>query len=397
MDETDFTRLLSYSERMMKEKEVEILRPVSRELLGQMLDKKLINGIRGLRGVGKSSLLIEILNKSEKSMYVGAEYLLKHGYDLYEVLNYAYSQGIRSFGIDEIQVLTNWPNDLKLFYDESKAKITITGSSAINIGVRSSDLARRIHVRELRPFSFREYIYFKTKTLLKRRTMEEIQENRLEIAKELAPFINFYSEFLHNYGLPAAFFEGREVYPGVIERIVYRDLLPLKSIDAHYIDSAFKLLKFLASSKPGEVSYTSIANSIDRSVKFTIELVRLLSISGILIIVPPHGTGHKAVRGEDKILLPLSFRNALCEYFGLPVEMGALREDFFVHHVTDAKYLRETGRKMPDYVVGNNVFEIGGASKGKEQIKGLKNSYVVKESLSVKDKEIPLYLFGLLF
>ncbi len=397
MDENEFTGLLSYSERMMKEKAVDVLRPASQDLIESMSNHKLINGIKGLRGVGKSSLLLEVLKKSEKSMYIGAEFLLKHGYGLYDVLDYAYSQGITSFGIDEIQVLNDWPLDLKLFYDESKAKITITGSSAIDVGVKSSDLARRISLVDLKPFSFREYIYFKTKTLLKKRTMKSIREDKLEIAKEVAPFINLYPEFLHHYGLPAAFFDGKEVYPGVIERIVYRDLLPLKSIDSSYIDSSFKLLKFLASCKPGEVSYSAIANSIDRSTKFTIELVRLLSISGILTIVPPHGTGHKAIRGEDKVLLPLSFRNALAQYFGLPVEIGSLREDFFIHHVTDAMYVREAGRKMPDYFVDDCIFEIGGDSKGDSQIRGMKNAYLVKESLSIREKEIPLYIFGLLF
>ena len=397
MDENDFTRLLSYSERVSREKTVEVLRPVSQELLESVRNQKIISGIKGLRGVGKSSLLIDILRKSEKSIYINAEFLLKHGYGLYDTLTYAYSQGFTTFGIDEIQVIREWPEDIKLFYDESRTKVILTGSSAIDIAVRSSDLARRIYVSELRPFSFREYIYFKTKTLLRKRTIREIIEERLESAKEIAPFIGLYPEFLNHYGLPAAFFEGKEVYPGIVERIVYHDLLSLKSIDTGHIDSAFRLLKFIASSKPGETSYNSVANSIDRSVKFTIELIRLLSISGLLTIVPPYGKGHKSIRGENKIMLPLSFRNALGGYFGVSIEKGALREDFFLHHVKTAAYVRETGKKVPDYHVDDHLFEIGGRAKGASQLRGAEDSFVVKESLSVASGEIPLYLFGLLY
>jgi len=397
MDENDFTRLLSHSERVSREKAVETLRPVSEELSKTIREEKIISAIRGLRGVGKSSLLIDVLKRSEKSIYINAEFLIKQGYDLYETLTYAYSQGFKTFGIDEIQVIQEWPRDIKLFYDESRAKIILTGSSAIDLAIKSSDLARRAHINELRPFSFREYIYFKTKTLLKKRTLEEIIEKRFELAKEIAPFIGFYQEFVNYYGLPAAFFEGKEVYAGVVERIVYHDLLSLKSIDTGYIDSTFKLLRFVASSKPGETSYNSIASSIGRSTKFTIELIRLLSLSGLLTIVPPHGSGHKSIRGENKIMLPLSFRNALGEYFGVSIEKGALREDFFIHHVKNTQYFREAGKKVPDYCVGDHVFEIGGARKSTAQIKGLNRSFIVKESLSVAQDEIPIYLFGLLY
>ncbi len=397
MDEIDFTRLLSYSERVVKEKAVETLRPVSDELSKTIKEEKIISAIKGLRGVGKSSLLIDILKRSEKGIYINAEFLLKQGYDLYDTLVYAYNQGFITFGIDEIHVIKEWPKDIKLFYDESRAKIILTGSSAIDLAVKSSDLARRIHISELRPLSFREYIYFKTKILLRKRTMKEIVEERFEATKEIAPFIGFYPEFVNHYGLPAAFFEGKEIYPGIIERVVFHDLLSLKSIDSGYIDSAFKLLRFIASSKPGETSYNSVANSIGRSVKFTIELMRLLLVSGLLTIVPPHGSGHKSIRGENKVMLPLSFRNALGDYFGVPIERGALREDFFIHHVKNVQYLREIGRRVPDYYTDGYVFEIGGRTKGASQIKGLKSSFVAKESLSVAPDEIPLYLFGLLY
>jgi len=326
-----------------------------------------------------------------------SEFLVKQGYDLYETLTHAYNQGFETFGIDEVQVIQEWSRDIKLFYDESRAKIILTGSSAIDLAIKSSDIARRVHISELRPFSFREYIYFKTKTLLKKCTLEEIIEKRFELAKEIAPFIGFYQEFVDHYGLPAAFFEGKEVYSGAIERIVYHDLLSLKSIDNSYIDSTFKLLKFIASSKPGETSYNSIANSIGRSTKFTIELIRLLSLSGLLTIVSPYGSGHKSIRGKNKIMLPLSFRNALGEYFAVPIEKGALREDFFIHHVKNTQYFRETGKKVPDYCVDDYIFEIGGARKSTAQIKGLHHSFIVKESLSVARDEIPIYLFGLLY
>jgi len=77
MDENDFTRVLSHSERVSKEKAVETLRPVSEELSKIMMEEKIISAIRGLRGVGKSSLLINVLKRSKKSIYINAEFLVR--------------------------------------------------------------------------------------------------------------------------------------------------------------------------------------------------------------------------------------------------------------------------------------------------------------------------------
>ena len=96
--------------------------------------------------------------------------------------------------------------------------------------------------------------------------------------------------------------------------------------------------------------------------------------------------------------MPLSFRSALCSYYGLSVPKGSLREDFFIQHVGKCFYLK-TGkeRRTPDFLVQDYIFEVGGPSKGFEQIKSLKNAFIVKDGLSVGDREIPLSLFGLLY
>ncbi len=392
-----FTNVVSYSQKMINSNLVSKLRPLSMEIVKMIQNQSIITAIKGLRGVGKSSLLIYFLYHQKDSIYINAEYLLKQGLSLYEVLDYAYSQGYRVFGIDEIHVLKNWPLDVKLFYDQTRAKIVLTGSSAISLHITSSELSRRVVSVDLKPFSFREFIYFKTGVLLEKRTLKEILENKKEIAREIAPFVSIYNEFLEYYALPAAFFESKDVYPGIIEKIVYHDLISLKSIDFSYVDAAFKTLRFLVSSKPGEISYNSLASSLGKSVKFSISLINLLANAGILNIINAHGRGHKPIRSGVKISLPLSFRSALARYFNTEVEKGALREDFFIHHVGNAFYVKEMGRRSPDYWVDGYVFEIGGPSKGKSQLERSERGFLVKESLSTMSNDVPIYLFGLLY
>jgi predicted AAA+ superfamily ATPase len=396
MDEAAYARICAYSAQVASEKAVPQLRLFSQALLTRMQKTKLITGISGVRGAGKSSLLLEFV-KNEKGLYISGDFLLKYGIGLYDALHYAYANGVRAFGIDEISMVGGWPSDLKLFYDSSSAKVAITGSSAIELAVRGSDLARRAEFHPLPPFSFREYLFFKSGANLPEKSPHEIVSAGAGLARSLAQYDVHYSEFVASHALPAAFFQGKGACRGIMERIIYHDLLPLKNIDAQYIGSAFKLLKFLASSEPGASSYNAMANSIGKSVKFTIELVRLLSLSGIITVVAPDGGGHKGVRGDDKILFPLPFRSVLGDYFGFQPLKGALREDFFIHHARTAKHFRESGRRTPDYLFEGSVFEIGGAGKGTSQILGMKNAYLVKEGFPSGKNELSLYAFGLLY
>ena len=141
-----------------------------------------------------------------------------------------------------------------------------------------------------------------------------------------------------------------------------------------------------------------MSSSLGIGIKLVRDIINSLTQAGIIYKIPPQGQGKSAARKEDKILMPLSFRNALCSYYNFPTPKGSLREDFFIQHVGNCNYLK-TGikRRTPDFVVGNYIFEVGGSSKSHEQIVGLKNAFLVKEAISLNKNEIPIYLFGLLY
>ena len=54
--------------------------------------------------------------------------------------------------------------------------------------------------------------------------------------------------------------------------------------------------------------------------------------------------------------------------------------------------------KAGDFIVGEFVFEIGGAKKGFEQIKDMPNSFIAADDIEVGvGNKIPLWLFGFLY
>ncbi len=401
MDEKLYSNIVSISGRSIETAKVDLLRQSSREVAKKIKSKKGLYLICGLRGVGKTTILAELSRSIERSIYLNGEIIVKYGADLLDVLHHSERAGYSTFMVDEIHTIPNWEKDIKIFYDETHHHTIITGSSAVALKVLGSELSRRITVFNLKPLSFREYLYFKTNKEFGKVGMDDILDRKKlpGIVKQIAPYMTEFELYTRKNALPAAYFENNsEVYLNIVERIVRYDLQSLREMDAEYIDSAFKVIKFVATSSPGEVSYSGLANSVRQNTRLVQEMVRLLSYAGLFYIVPPEGRGHKVIRGEDKILMPLSFRSALCESYGVSPSIGGIREDFFIQHVNDAKYIKTgTERRTPDFLVGKHIFEIGGESKGWTQLKEMKNAYLVKESLFFQEKEIPLYAFGFLY
>ncbi len=401
MEEITFSEIMSVSGAIAQKSQVNILREVSQAIFQEISPvPQGIFVIAGIRGSGKTTLLAA-LSQEQNSLFVNVEILVRHGVKLLDFLHYAYAKGYRYFLLDEIHALSEWEKDLKIFYDETKGKIVLSGSSAIMLRAKGSELARRVHTYEIKPFSFREYLSFQTGKHFPIITIKDILDlpTRRRWEKEIAAYLPQYLPYTQFEALPAAYFEkNKETYINILERTVRYDLASLREVDVHYLEHVFRAVKIIASSSPGELSYSGLASSLGIGIKLAREIVYSLGQTGMATLVPPSGSGAHAVRKEEKILLPLSLRAAYCSHYGYSVPVGSLREDFFVQHVGKCTYLK-TGkeRRTPDFVVGDYVFEVGGPSKGFEQIKGMKNAYVVKEGLPSGERELPLYLFGFLY
>ncbi|MEW5896692.1 MAG: AAA family ATPase [Nanoarchaeota archaeon] len=402
MDEKLFMELVAVSSVIAERSRVSILREQSKTIVSEINAlKQGVFVVAGLRGTGKTTLLAEIYRQEKQALFVNAEILLRHSTRLLDFSHYALAKGYQTFLIDEIHVLSEWEKDIKILYDETKGKIVLSGSSAIILKAKGSELGRRARTFELKPFSFREYLIFQTKKQFPIIMLKDIINPaiRIELQKQVLPYIHYFGPYCNFDALPAAYFEkNKEVYVNIIERIIRYDLVSLREVDSLYLENIFRIIKAIASSSPGELSYSGLASSLGIGIKLAKQMVSLLQQTGMIYLVPPSGAGKKAVRKEEKILMPLSFRTALCNHNNLPVPAGAVREDFFIQHLPHCRYLK-TGieRRTPDFVFGKYIFEVGGPSKSTEQIKRMENAYLVKEAAPLTERELPLYLFGFLY
>ena len=121
-----------------------------------------IVGIRGPRGVGKTTLMLQHIKKDLNPadvLYVNADDLYFGNYRLIDLAEKLAQRGVRYLFIDEIHKYKDWSKELKLMYDYySELKVVFSGSSVLDLNKGASDLSRRAVFYHLYGLSFREYL-----------------------------------------------------------------------------------------------------------------------------------------------------------------------------------------------------------------------------------------------
>lgn len=96
-------------------------------------DQRLI-AIKGSRGVGKTTLLLQylkyVLKKSDEALYVTADHYWFYTHNLVQTADAFYKNGSRYLFIDEVHKYPNWATEIKNIYDGyPELKIVFTSSS----------------------------------------------------------------------------------------------------------------------------------------------------------------------------------------------------------------------------------------------------------------------------
>ncbi len=234
--------------------------------------------------------------------------------------------------------------------------------------------------------------------------MEEILTNHKELYHKLFSFESYFRTYSELGAFPACLDSPlRSVVISTIDMVTQKDMLTVSKLSQEDIQSVRAILLFIARAGTDGCSYSSIARNVGITKYKAQQFIGMMEEASLLKILLPHGTN---VMPEPKIMLVPVLRSSLAQGIDEDRLIGAMREEFFIHHVTGAgftvNYLKsKRGQKLPDYVLYIHdqklIIEIGGAGKGTSQFKGV----VEKEKLVLTQpgfkKGIPLILFGFLW
>ena len=363
------------------------------------------SGIYGSRGVGKTTLLLQLAIsfklKNDELLYISCDHPLLAGVSLFELTQEFSKYGGKCILIDEVHEALNFEQELKSIYDFLDIKVLFSGSSAIKL--TNPSFTRRYSMYHLPILSFKEYLELSLHTTFQSYSLEDIITSHTDIASTILQqlgtqrVLKHFEQYL-KIGAYPFYFENKQNYTQMvldtINTILYADLGLLYNISGEKIIVLRKLLTSICVSNPLELSIETLAQKVGTSKVTLYKYIELLHKAELLRHVVFEGKRFKSLQKPDKLYLAnTTLFSSLC----MEPKVGTIRESFFVSQVSVKSSLYYVNRG--DFLVDEKyTVEIGGKDKNFDQIKDIPESFIAADGIEIGFKnKIPLWLFGFLY
>ncbi|HPE87042.1 MAG: AAA family ATPase [Bacteroidales bacterium] len=363
-------------------------------------------GIKGARGTGKTTLILQWLQNQdlpvEKAAYFSLDDLYFTTRSLLDTIDEFHNHGGEIVLLDEVHKYPGWSREIKNMYDRYPSlKIIFTGSSIINISRETADLSRRAILYELPGLSFREYLVFKSILNIPPFTLPEIIEKSSSVIRIFPTGfkpLEHFSTYL-KYGYYPFYNDNQNDYyqrlRQLTRQIIEFDMAELKGYDNRNSKKMLQLLNILSQQVPFKPNIQKLAEKSTIHRNSMNSYLIYLEDARLIKMLYPSGNSIATLQKPEKIFLEnTNMIHALAE--GAP-ENGNIRETFFFNQLSGSHNVKAP-RKGDFEVNQKYLFEVGGRSKTKKQIAGVPNSYLALDDIDSGYKnEIPLWLFGFLY
>ena len=364
--------------------------------------------LRGARGVGKTTLMLQYIKShyrpmSNEVLYVSLDAVYFSTHTLIDLADRFYKNGGKHLFVDEVHKYNSWSREIKEIYDTyPDMRVVISGSSLLNILGGDADLSRRCIPYELHGLSFREYLQFFHNIQIQPRSLQDILEHPEEICSEVLdkchPLPLFKDYLQHGY-FPF-YLKSKENYATLIEQVVNyvieTELPQCYGVDMAMVRKIKALMSIVSSSIPYEVDATKLSGVIGVHRTTVVNYLYMLDKAKLINMLFAEAKTIKKLQKPDKIYIENP--NMLYALAEGNVEIGTARETFCINQLR-VHHNVEYSKKQGDFRVdGKYTFEIGGQSKGFGQVAGVPDSYVLADDIETPfARKLPLWIIGFLY
>lgn len=364
-------------------------------------------GIKGLRGVGKTTMMLQYLKyhfkNREKALYISADNPWFYDNSLYGLISDFDKMGGELLVIDEIHKYSNWAKELKAGYDaHPEMRFIFSASSAFDIFTAEADLSRRATITMLTGLSFREYLAFKKGINVSAYTLDELLTDGKQISEEflaLGKPIPLFKEYLKSGYFPFLKNDSEEAtkqkLASIVHAVLESDLAYVQDYSPSNVQKIKKLLGVIAGTAPFTPNISTIANKLNVGRNTIYNYLKHLEDAHILNLIHKVGRGVSVLQKPDKVY----FENTnIAQALNINAQIGALRETFFVNQLRNAGHTVNLAEKADFIIDDKAIVEVGGKNKTSKQIKGIKDGFIAKDDIEYGHQHIiPLWMFGLLY
>ncbi len=375
--------------------------PVRRALMDEIDWNDRLIGIKGTRGVGKTTFLLQYAKEhfrieERKCLYVNMNNFYFQGKGIAEFATEFYQAGGKVLLIDQVFKQPNWSSELRKCHDElPELRIVFTGSSVMRLKEENPELNGIVKSYNLRGFSFREYLNLMTHNDFPSYTLDEILRDHERIVRQILPKtgpLKYFQDYLH-HGFYPFFLEERNFSENLLKTMnmmLEVDILLIKQIELKYLTKLKKLLYLLAINGPVAPNVSQLAADISTSRATVMNYLKYLADARLINMIYPKGETFP--KKPAKIMMHNT--NLMHVIYPSRFEEQDILETFFQNTMWKDHKLAK-GEKNTSFVVDGHIrFKI---SSGMIRKRNPELIYAHHGTEIGHGNEIPLWLFGFLY
>lgn len=366
-------------------------------------DDRLI-GIKGTRGVGKTTFLLQYAQENfdstdRRCLYINMNNFYFQGCGIDDFAAHFVQNGGKVLLIDQVFKQPNWSKELRRCYDRfPELKIIFTGSSVMRLKEENPELNGIVKSYNLRGLSFREYINLKTNNHFKSYTLDEILTNHENVIKEILPYVSpmkYFKDYIH-HGFYPFFLENCNFSENLLKTMnmmIEVDILLIKQIDLKYLPKIKKLFYLLATQGQCAPNISNLAHEINTSRATVMNYIKYMADARLINIIYP--VGQDFPKKPTKVMM----HNTNLQYVIYPNKASEqdLMETFFVNCLWKDHIVSQSNKDNFYIVDKDKKFRICDATS-KHKIRHNNETIYVRYHTEVgKDNQIPLWLLGFLY
>ncbi len=374
--------------------------PVRRELFHSIDWSSRLIGIKGARGVGKTTFLLDYAKSTfgtdRSCLYINMNNLYFTSRSIVSFADEFRKTGGKTLILDQIYKYPNWSEELKYCYDNfHDLQIIFSGSPVMSLSEDNADLKDRVAAYTLEGFSFREYLNIKSNQSFSSISFDDVLNSHEEISRKIVKKVKplaYYNDYLH-HGYYPYYLEKRNYFESLLKTVNFIleiDISYLQQVELKYLPKLRKLLYLVAKSAPFQPNISKLSNEVETSRATIMNYLNYLNQAQLINLL--FDTSDNQAKKPTYIYMQNP--NLVYSVYNGDVEQEILNKTFFYNQVAYNNTVNYC--KDGDFIVNeSHIFHID--SENRVTDKNINNHFQIKNLLEVgAGKQIPLWLFGFL-
>ncbi|MCK9414017.1 MAG: AAA family ATPase [Prolixibacteraceae bacterium] len=374
---------------------------IVRELYHEIDWSARIIGIKGFRGVGKTTFLLHFIREqygdSRDCLYVNLNDFYFSKRRIFSFADEFYKRGGKVLVLDQIHKYPDWSNELRQCYDELPGlQLIFSSSPVLRIFEGTNNLKDIANIYHLEGLSFREFLNYRSGSHFGKLSLTDILVRHKAIVPDIIRDVRplaYFPEYL-KCGYYPYFIRNHEFYSESLLRHINLaleiDVTYLNQIELKYLPKLRKLLQLIGAQMPFSPNVSKISAEIETSRTTVLNYLNYLKDARLIDLLFENGNNGQLQKPE---VVYLHNTNLLHIIAPDNINNQNLRTTFFYNQVSYQNSVKSS--KSLDFRVNNQYeFVIGGKYT---QTEG-ENCFAAADMIEIGEGNVmPLWLFGFLY